>query len=60
MNWIDSHGESTRVSLQRAARSTACFFVENLVLLASSQQGLHHALDLFSAVCEQSRNENQH
>jgi len=28
-------------------------FADNLVLLASSEQGMQHALNLFSAACDQ-------
>ena len=41
------------MSLLETAGSTICFFGEDLVLLASSDLDLQHALDRFSAVCKQ-------
>jgi len=36
-----------------AAGSTLCLFADDLVLLAFSHQALQHALDRFSAACDQ-------
>ena len=35
-----------------ASRLIGCFFADDLVLLASSESGLHHALSGFSAACD--------
>ena len=47
-------GASTRVSLLGTAGLTVCFLRTNwYCMCGSSQQGLQHAFDLFSAACEQ-------
>jgi len=52
MNWINSHSRvevGVRVGSCRISRLR---FADDLGLLASSQQGLQHALDRFSAVSD--------
>ena len=46
MNWIDSHSR-----VDEGVTVGSCMI--NLLLLASSEQDLQHALDQFSAACDQ-------
>jgi len=41
------------MSLLEAAGLTVCFFSDDLVLLASSEQDLQHAVDRILAACDQ-------
>jgi len=50
MNWIDSHSRVDDGVTFRNCMINRLLFVEDLVLLASSEHGLQHARDrLFSA-----------
>ena len=53
MNWIDRHSRVDEDVTVGSFRINPLLFANDLVLLASSQQGLHHALNRFSAVCDQ-------
>jgi len=54
MNWIDSHSRVDKGVTVVVGGSTV-LFTDDLVLLASSQQGLQHALDRFSAAYNRAR-----
>jgi len=51
MDWMDSQSGVEEGVTAVSCRINRLLFADNLVLLASSQQGLQHALDRFSAVC---------
>jgi len=52
MNWIDSHSRVDKGVTVGSCRIDCLLFVDNLVLFASSKQGLQHVLDNFSAECD--------
>jgi len=51
MNWTDTHSRVDEGVGVGSCRINRLLFADNLVLLASSQQSLQHALDRFSAAC---------
>jgi len=53
MNWIESHSRVDEVVTVEKHRINCLLFVDDLALLASSEQGLQHALDWFIAACHQ-------
>jgi len=55
MNWIDSHSRVEEGVTSVSCRMNRLRFADGLVLLASSQQGLQHALDRFSAACDRAK-----
>jgi len=55
MNWIDSHSRVEEGVTSVSCRMNRLLFADGLVLLASSQQGLQHALDRFSAACDRAK-----
>jgi len=57
MNWIDSHRRVDKGVVVGSCRINCLLFADDLVLFASSEQGLQHALNRFSAAFG---NENQH
>ena len=52
MNWIDSYSRVDKSVTAGSCRINRLLFADDLVLLASSQQCLRHALDRFSAACD--------
>ena len=52
MNWIDSYSRVDEGVTSVSCRINHLLFADDLVLLASSQQCLQHALDRFSAACD--------
>jgi len=52
MNCIDSHSRVEVGVTAGSCRINHLVFADDLVLLASSQQGLQHALDRFSAASD--------
>jgi len=52
-NGIDSHSRVDEGVTAGSCRINRLLFASDLVLLASSQQSLQHALDRFSAACGQ-------
>jgi len=52
MNWIDSYSRVDEGVTAGSCRINQLHFADDLVLLASSQQCLQHALDRFSAACD--------
>jgi len=52
MNWIDSHNRVDGVVGVKSCRINRLLFTDDLVLLASSKQGLQLELDRFSAACD--------
>ena len=56
MNWIGSHSRVDEAVTFGGRRINCLLFGDNLVLLASSGQGLQHALVRFSAACDQGGN----
>ena len=55
MTWIDTHSRVDGGVTVGACRINRLLFADDLVLLTSSQQSLQHALDRFSAACNQTR-----
>ena len=53
MKWIDSHSRVVEGVTVGSCKNNRLLFVNDLVLLASSEQGLQHALDRFGAACHQ-------
>jgi len=51
MNWIDSHSRVDEGVTVVSCRINRLLF-DDLVLLASSQQSLQHALDRLSGACD--------
>jgi len=51
MNWIDSHSRVDKDVTVWSSRIDCLLFVDDLVLLTSSEQGLQHSFDQFSAAC---------
>jgi len=49
MSWIDSHSRVNEGAAGESCRTNRLLYADELVLLASSQQSLQHALDRFSA-----------
>jgi len=47
MNWIDSHSQVNEGVTVGSYRINRLLFADDLILLASSQQSLQHALDRF-------------
>jgi len=52
MDWIDSHSRVDEGVTVGSYRINRLYFADDLVLLASFQQCLQHALDRFSAACD--------
>jgi len=54
MNWITSHSQVDEDVIVGSRRINCLLFVDDLVLLllASSQRGVQHALDRFAATCD--------
>jgi len=55
MNWTDSRSRVDEGVTVGGCWSNGLLFADDLVLLASFEQGLQHTLDGFSAACDQSR-----
>jgi len=55
MHWIDSHSRVDEGVTVGSCRINRLLFAEDLVLLASSQQGLQHEPNRFSAACDQAK-----
>jgi len=53
MNWIESHSWIGKVVAVSNCNIRRLLFANDLVLLASFEQGLQHALHWFSAACDQ-------
>ena len=53
MNWISSNSQVNEGFTVRSCRISRLLFVDDLVLHASSEQGLQHTLHRFSVVCNQ-------
>jgi len=51
MNWIHGNNRDDVSVTDGSGRINRLFFADNLVLTASSQQGLQRAFDRFSAAC---------
>ena len=60
MNLIDSNCRVDEGVTVGSFRINRLLFADEFVLLASSEQGLQHPFDRFSAACHPSWNENQH
>ena len=52
MIWVDSHSQVKKGVTVEICRIKPVLSADVLVLLASAQQGLQHALNRFSAVCD--------
>jgi len=55
MNWIDSHSRVDESVTVGNCRINRLLFADDLILLASSQQSIQHALDRFCAACDRAR-----
>ena len=53
ISWIDSHSRDDEGVTAGSCRINRVVFADDLVLLAYSEKGLHHAVDRFSAACDQ-------
>jgi len=55
MNWIDNNSQVDESAIVGNRKINCLLFVVDLVLFVSSEVGLQHALDLFSAACDQAK-----